>query len=64
MSRLRPLSEDECYLRCYGWVGRDDDAVRILDPRAERDREGAAVLAERMRRAYERLLEGREAEAA
>jgi hypothetical protein len=64
MQRLRPLTEEECYLRCYGWVGRDEDAVRVLDSRDEVDAEGAAVLAERMRRAYERRLEGREAEAA
>jgi hypothetical protein len=26
--RLRPLSEQECYARCYGW--RSEDAVRIV----------------------------------
>ncbi len=64
MQRLRPLSEAECYLRCYGWVGQDDEAVRILDPRDVGRHDGDAVLAERMRRAYERRLAGREAEAA
>ena len=24
MQRLRPLDEEECYLRCYGWSGDDD----------------------------------------
>ena len=28
MQRLRPLSEEECYLRCYGWRG-SEDAVKV-----------------------------------
>jgi hypothetical protein len=64
MPRLRALSEAECYLRCYGWVGGGDEAVRILDPHADEGDEGARVLAERMRRAYERRITRAEAEAA
>ena len=62
MQRLRPLNEQECYLRCYGWVG-GDDAVTVK--RAGRDEpEATAVLTERIRLAFERRLEEGEAEAA
>ncbi len=62
MQRLRPLNEQECYLRCYGWVG-DDDAVRVQRPGAATP-EQTAVLTERIRLAFEaRFVEG-EAEAA
>ncbi len=64
MQRLRPLSEEECYLRCYGWVGRSEDAVRVVDPRTDGADEGARILADRMRRAYERQISRAEAEAA
>lgn len=64
MQRLRSLSEAECYLRCYGWVGSGEDAIRVLDPHDREGDEGARVLAERMRRAYERRISGSEAEAA
>ena len=62
MQRLRPLNEEECYLRCYGWVGADD-AVRVRRP-ADDAPEGTAVLTERIRLAFEARLEAREAEAA
>jgi hypothetical protein len=29
MERLRSLSEEECYVRCYGWLGTDD-SVRLV----------------------------------
>jgi hypothetical protein len=65
MQRLRPLSEEECYLRCYGWTGADD-AVRVLhDDRLPP--EVAAVLAERARHELGRMLDEQaraEAEAA
>ncbi len=64
MHRLRPLTEAECYLRCYGWVGTGEDAIRVLRPPSGDDHEGAAVIAERMRRAYEERIGAREAEAA
>jgi hypothetical protein len=62
MQRLRPLDEDECYLRCYGWTG-SDDSVRVL---REHDAvpEDVAVLTERIRLAFEAGLGDREAEAA
>ena len=33
--RLRPLTEAECYARCYG--GRRDDSVTVLPPLSERE---------------------------
>jgi hypothetical protein len=62
MERLRTLTEDECYLRCYGWVGTDD-AVRLLpcpsapplDPWLE-----ASEAGERLRRLLELRLDTRE----
>jgi hypothetical protein len=62
MQRLRPLDEQECYLRCYGWVG-EEDAVRVIRPEAESP-EATAVLTERIRLAFESLLDEREPEAA
>jgi hypothetical protein len=62
MERLRTLSEDECYFRCYGWKG-SDDAVRLLpsasasriDLRREQSEAG-----ERLRRLLELRLDVRE----
>jgi hypothetical protein len=64
MQRLRPLSEEECYLRCYGWVGADDDVqiVRSDDPTTAADAD--RVMTERIRRAFEARLAAHEAEAA
>ena len=62
MQRLRPLGEQECYLRCYGWVG-EEDAVRVMRSAAESP-ESTAVLTERIRLAFEALLDEREPEAA
>jgi hypothetical protein len=61
MQRLRPLSEEECYLRCYG--SRTDDLVRVIRP-SDAEGEVAAVLTDRIRRAFEAGLEPAEAEAA
>jgi hypothetical protein len=63
MQRLRPLDEEECYLRCYGWTG-SDDSVRVLRDGEEVAAEDEAVLTERIRLAFEARLEEREAEAA
>ena len=63
MQRLRPLSEEECYLRCYGWAG-GEDSVRVLqrgDPVATAS---PAALTERIRMAFEARLDAREPEAA
>jgi len=63
MQRLRPLNEQECYLRCYGWVGTGEDAVRVIRPGDEAP-EAAAALTERIRIAFEARLDEREPEAA
>lgn len=62
MQRLRPLSERECYLRCYGWVGDHDDVevVKSTDSSSEASR----VLTDRIRRAFEASLVDRDADAA
>jgi hypothetical protein len=62
MQRLRPLDEQECYLRCYGWVGVED-AVTVIRADDESP-EATAVLTERIRLAFEALLDEREPEAA
>jgi hypothetical protein len=61
MQRLRPLSEDECYIRCYGWIG-EDDAVRVV--RLDDEPESVAILTERIRLAFEARISGTEQEAA
>jgi hypothetical protein len=61
VQRLRTLNEEECYLRCYGWVGEDDD-VRVL-PGAEPEPEATAILTERIRLAFEARLDARDLDA-
>jgi hypothetical protein len=62
MQRLRPLSETECYLRCYGWRG-SEETVKVLRVGTE-PRESPSVMAERIRIALESMLDAREPEAA
>jgi len=57
---LRPLTEEECYLRCYG---ARDDMVRVV--RVERRRRQLARLdGEELRRLFELRLDAREPELA
>ncbi|HXZ57788.1 MAG TPA: hypothetical protein VEG40_09415 [Gaiellaceae bacterium] len=56
MRRLRTLSEEECYLRCYG---SRDDMVRVV--RHERQRQLARISGEELRRLFELRLDAREA---
>ena len=63
MQRLRPLSEDECYLRCYGQRG-SDEAVKVVRPGDLVSTQSPAALTERIRLAFEARLEAREPEAA
>jgi hypothetical protein len=60
---LRPLSEEECYLRCYGASG--DPAVRVfrLDPPPSRP-QLARITGEELRRLFELRLDAREPELA
>jgi len=60
VQRLRAMDEEECYLRCYGWVGEEGD-VRVL-ARDEGEPEAAAVLTERIRLAFEARLDERDGE--
>jgi hypothetical protein len=63
MQRLRPLGEEECYLRCYGWIG-SGEFVKVLESEAPRPRETPSVLAERLRLQFEAALDDRDREAA
>ena len=62
MQRLRPLSEEECYLRCYGSRGAEE-TVRVVGSAAP-VAAAPSVLAERIRLLFEAALDGREREAA
>ena len=56
MRRLRPLTEAECYARCYGaW----DPTVRIVRLERRRPRFPTDVTGEDLRRALETRLDGR-----
>lgn len=63
MQRLRPLSEDECYLRCYGQRG-SEDTVKVVRPGDLVITESPSALTERIRLAFEARLAAREPEAA
>ena len=62
MQRLRPLSEEECYLRCYGSRGAEE-TVRVVESAAP-VAAAPSVLAERIRLLFETGLDARESEAA
>ena len=59
-SRLRPLSEAECYARCYGSGKLDVKVVKV--PR--RPRYEVPVSGEELSQAFEQRLAKREPEAA
>jgi hypothetical protein len=59
MRRLRPLTEAECYARCYGGGG-DDVRVLRLEPR--RSRIVVRLTGEELRRRFEERLDRREPE--
>ena len=61
MRRLRPLSEEECYLRCYG---SGDAMVRLVRIEPRRPRALARITGEELRRLFEVRLDSREAELA
>ena len=63
MQRLRPLSEEECYLRCYGWRG-SEDTVKVVPTGRPASSDSPAALTERIRLAFEARLDAREPEAA
>jgi len=58
VTRLRPLSEEECYVRLYG---DRDDSVSVI--REEREPRGLArISGEDLRRLFEDRLEARDPE--
>lgn len=57
MRRLRPLSEAECYARCYG---AGDDSVRFTRLEPRRPRSETRVSGEDLRQAFEQRLDSRE----
>ncbi len=61
MRRLRPLSEQECYFRCYG---AGDSQVRIVELEPRRPRHLARISGEELRRLFELRLDAREPELA
>jgi len=62
MERLRPLTETECYERCYGWR-YNEDSVKLLPRGGARPVERGDV-GERLRMLLELRLDAREPEAA
>jgi len=58
--RLRPLTEAECYARCYG--DRGEDSVRIVRLEPRRPRYGLLPTGEDLRRSFEQRLESRDEE--
>jgi hypothetical protein len=60
---LRRLSEEECYLRCYGASGEVTVRVLRLGPRPPR-RNAARLTGEELRRLFEVRLDAREPELA
>ena len=62
MRRLRPLSEEECYLRCYGV---DETTVRVVRIEPKRAAPGLnGITGEELRQLFEVRLDAREAELA
>jgi hypothetical protein len=61
MQRLRPLSEAECYARCYGQRGAWD-VVRIV--RVEREPRVSPVGGDVLRLSFETKIDARPPEAA
>jgi hypothetical protein len=55
--RLRPLTEEECYLRCYGV---DETTVRIVRLEPGRPRALGRLTGEELRRLFEVRLDTRD----
>jgi len=59
MRRLRPLSEEECWARCYGgW----DPTVTLVKLEPRRPRYDLRVTGEQLRRGLEARLDARDAD--
>jgi hypothetical protein len=59
MRRLRPLSEAECYARCYGG---GEETVRVVRLEPRRPCQALILEGEALRRRFEELLESRDPE--
>jgi hypothetical protein len=57
VTRLRPLTEAECYARCYGMR---DDTVTLVRPERRRRKQAARVSGEELRRQLEARLDTRD----
>jgi hypothetical protein len=57
MQRLRPLSEAECYARCYGERG---GMLKVVSVEPRRPRHEVDVSGEELRAAFEERLDARE----
>jgi hypothetical protein len=58
--RLRRLSEEECYARCYGgW----EATVRVIRLEPRRPRDSILATGEEMRRRFEEYLDARDPDA-
>ena len=57
MRRLRALSEEECYLRCYG---AGDSMVKVVRLEPQRPRGLARISGEELRQLFEVRLDSRE----
>jgi hypothetical protein len=60
MRRLRPLTEDECYARCYFGV---EPTVRVVRLEPRRPRHTVLLDGEAVRRRFEEALDAREPDA-
>jgi hypothetical protein len=56
--RLRPLTEAECYARCYG--DRGEELVRIVGLEPRRPRYGRLPTGEDLRLRFEQRLDARD----
>jgi hypothetical protein len=57
MRRLRPLSEAECYARCYGG---GEETVRVVRLEPRRPHHAVILEGEALRRRFEEFLESRD----
>ncbi len=55
MTRLRPLSESECYARLYG----DRESTVAVIRESEPERRSGGLLGEQLRRLFEEQMDGR-----
>jgi hypothetical protein len=57
LRRLRPLTEAECYVRCYG---SSEPTVRLIRLEPRRPRPATGVSGEQLRQRFEERIDARE----